>query len=312
MLKPLKIFFLGLFLLFLYPELQAQRFKFTPDTDTAYINELHTFLQKSYKKEITEQAFISFSGLWNSDRLNLKQKDLIIQLSNNMLKKRCSPYPHFYDFITLYNSLLNNDNQQSNIIKWTTALEYYSKQKNYNAAKINRLINSVHLFVDSMSFFENRAVKWKYDAENYKVIFNEEAGLSIDFEKTNLICYSKRDSFIVYNTRGKYLPAKNYWVGKGGKISWERANFSKDSVYVRLSDYQMTFTKPELKADSVKFTNKYYFKGELLGYLHERIVAGATGEKATYPQFISYELRVDLPNVVKNVDYTGGFFMRGA
>lgn len=310
--KKVIIYILSAFLLFFNLKMHGQRFKFSTETDTSYLNELHVFLQKSYKQEITEQAFTVFSGLWNSGRINANQKALIIQLSNNMLKKHSNPYPHFYDFISLYNSLLNNDNQQSNILKWTAALEYYSKQKNYNAAKINRLINSVHLFVDSMSFFENRAVKWKYDAENYQVVFNETEGLRIDFNKTNLICYSKRDSFLVYNTHGSYLLPKNYWIGKGGIISWERANFSKDSVYAKLSDYRMNFTKPELKADSVEFTNKYYFKGEISGYLHERIVAGATGEKATYPQFTSYELRVDLPNVVKNVDYTGGFFMRGA
>ncbi len=306
----LKIYFIIIFLFLQVAEIKAQRFKFS--TDTAYLNELQVFLQKSYKKELTEAAFITFSGLWNSGKLNLKQKELIIQLSNNMLKKRSNPYPHFYDFISLYNSLIANDKQQSNIIKWTKALEFYSRQKNYNAAKINHLINSVHLFVDSLSFFENRAVVWKYDSQDYKIVFNESEGLRIDFSKTNLICYSKRDSFYIYNTKGQYYPANNYWKGTGGKISWERANFSKDSVYAMLSGYRMNFTKPELKADSVEFTNKYYFKGKILGRLHERIVAGATGEKASYPQFNSYELRVDLPNVVKNVDYTGGFFMRGA
>ena len=157
-------FLILIFLLTNLSNLHAQRFKFT--VDTAYLRELHQYLQKSNKKEQTEQAFTNFATQWNSGRFTTSQKEEIIRLSNNMLKKRSNPYPHFYNFIILYNSILNNNKQISNISKWTEALEFYSKQKNYNASKINRLINSVQLFIDSLSFYENRAVKWKYDAEN--------------------------------------------------------------------------------------------------------------------------------------------------
>ncbi len=310
MLKINKIILSAILIFNITVQIQAQRFKFT--VDTAYLSELHVFFEKSYKKELTEQAFMNFSGLWNSGVMNAKQKEVFINLSNNLLKKRFNPYPHFYDFIDLYNSLLTNENQKARLEKWTEALEYYSRQRNFNASKLNRLINTIHLFVDSMSFFENRAVIWKYNSENYHVVFDESKGLQIDFPETDLICYSKRDSFIVHKTTGKYLIINNLWKGNKGRITWERANFSKDSVYAQLTKYSLIFNRPELKADSVKFTNKYYFKGELEGWLMEKIVAGATGEKAIYPQFISYELRVDLPDIVENVDYTGGFFMRGA
>ncbi|RLD75314.1 MAG: hypothetical protein DRJ10_15510, partial [Bacteroidetes bacterium] len=92
---------------------EAQRLKFT--TDEAYLGELDQHIQKSHKKELIEPAYLAFSNQWNSGKLTLRQKSLIIQLSNNLLKKRANAYPHFYDFMNLYISILNSDKQSKNI-----------------------------------------------------------------------------------------------------------------------------------------------------------------------------------------------------
>ncbi len=293
-----------------YYSAKAQRLNFT--TDTAYLKELNLHFQKSHKKEIMNSAFLKFSEQWNSGKLTLTQKSEIIVLSNNLLKKRANAYPHFYDFINLYISILNSDKQISDITKWTESFTFYSGQKSFNNTKLNRLFKSVKLFVDSMTFFENRAVKWTYDSDNYKLSFNETDGLRMAFGKTNLICFAKRDSLIVHNTNGYYMPVDNMWYGSGGKITWERAFYSPDSVFADLSNYRVKLVKPELKADSVLFTNKHYFSGKLSGWLEEKILANAIGEKASYPRFESYEQRIILPKIVPGVDYTGGFLMQGA
>ena len=310
MIKFIKIISIVFLVLFVNEFANAQRLKFT--TDTAYLRELNVYLQKTNKKELVNQSFLEFSNNWNSGRLSLSQKVLLIKLSNNLLKKRSNPYPHFYDFMNLYNSIIKSDRQSSNITTWTTAFEFYSRQSNFNSTKINKLFKSINLLVDTMTFFENRAVKWVFDNEDYNLIFNETEGLNIKFNKTNLICYAKRDSFIVHDTRGIFNPVTYMWLGESGKITWERGNYSADSVYAELVNYKLKLIKPELKADSVKFTNKFYFDGSLLGSLDEKIIANATGKKASYPRFESYERRIELPNIVPGVDYTGGFLMQGA
>lgn len=311
MIKPVKFLLFVLINISSVYFIDAQRLKFT--TDTSYLRELNIHLQKSNKKELTEQAFLAFSNEWNSGKLSLSQKELIIKLSNNLLKKRANAYPHFYDFMQLFISILKTDKQISNITKWTQAFEFYSHQRNFNMSRIDRLFKSVNYLIDSLTFYETRAVKWAFDADaDYELSFNEHEGLNIKFNKTNLYCYAKRDSFIVRDTRGMYSPVNNFWTGEGGKISWERANYPPDSVYAELSLYRAKLVKPEIYADSVQFTNMYYFKGKLLGSLDEKIIANATGGKASYPRFESYDTRVDLPNLVKGVDYTGGFLMQGA
>jgi len=289
---------------------KAQRLKFT--TDTAYLRELNIHIQKSHKREMIEPVYLSFSNLWNSDKLTPSHKNEIIKLSNNLLKKRANAYPHFYNFMNLYINIINSDLQFSNIANWTKSFEYYSRQKKFSSAKIDRLFKTVNNFIEKRIFYENRAVKWTFDTDDYQLVFNEADGLKIQFNKTNLICYAKRDSFIVQNTKGYYSPDKHIWVGAGGKISWERANFSPDSVFATILDYKLNLTRSELKADSVKFTNKHYFSSVLLGKFEEKIIANAKGEKASYPQFESYNKRVDIPQIVSGVDYTGGFLMKGA
>ena len=49
-----------------------------------------------------------------------------------------------------------------------------------------------------------------------------------------------------------------------------------------------------------------------MGRFEEKILANARGDKASYPRFVSYDKQVDIKQVVPDVDYSGGFAMRGS
>ena len=131
-------------------------------------------------------------------------------------------------------------------------------------------------------------------------------------ELGGLICFSKRDSSIIEGTSGYYYPLRSLWVGQQGLMTWERAGFSKDSVFAWINNYSINLTRPEFIADSAEFTNKKYLNQKLVGRFSEKILANAKGEKASYPRFESYDKQVDIKQVVPSVDYSGGFSMRGS
>jgi len=135
--------------------------------------------------------------------------------------------------------------------------------------------------------------------------------LRVEYENVNLVCNSVRDSVFIRNTSGIYYPFAKIFVGKGGRVTWERVGFPRDSVYADVKNYKLTLTLSELTADSVSFTNKYYKIDTLLGKLDFKIMAGMKQEKANYPRFDSYKKNIELKQVLKDIDYKGGFTMRG-
>ena len=60
------------------------------------------------------------------------------------------------------------------------------------------------------------------------------------------------------------------------------------------------------------YINGNYFKEKLLGKYTDKLLANVTPENAIYPRFESYNTSFEIKNIVKDVDYAGGFSMKGS
>ncbi len=297
-----------LVLLVFQHNLFGQRFAFT--TDTAFIRELVAFYPVLDKKEVN-LILDQFTAVWNSGQINLKQKEQIIQISNQLLKKRAKPNPQFDNYLKIITTIVNSKTHLTDFPNYLKFFENFTLRNDFNSNAINRIFENILLLNDSSTFFKSAAVLWKYNSTNYKLIYDVNEEVRFFFNKTDLICFSKRDSATILNTSGYYYPLTDRWSGKGGLVTWERAGLNKDSINAKLNNYRIDLKFPEYKADTVEFVNKKYFKGTLEGRLEEKILANASGDKASYPKFQSYNGRVDLKKVVPNIDYSGGFSMNG-
>jgi len=306
--KTIKYIFLILFFI-INQNLFAQRLKFT--TDTAFIRELNDYFPKPDKKDEVNQTLKAFSTNFNTGKLNMKQKEQIILISNQLLKRRAKAIPHFENFLKIILSIEESQSRNAEFPKWLNFFEDFTIREDINASAMNRVFENIIFVNDSSSFYQSPAVLWKHNSTDFKMLYSKNEEPRLQFIKTDLFCYSKRDSSIIRNTTGFYFPVSDRWVGKGGLVNWERSGLNKDSVFATLNNYRINFKFPEFKADSVEFVNKKYFKGKIEGRLEEKVLANATGDKAIYPRFESYNNRVDLKKVVPNIDYTGGFSMYG-
>ena len=54
-----------------------------------------------------------------------------------------------------------------------------------------------------------------------------------------------------------------------------------------------------------------YFKQPILGKLSEKVLSNLGANKVKYPSFESYDKRLIIRNIFDNVDYDGGFTIRG-
>lgn len=258
------------------------------------------------KKEIKE-FLETFTLAWNNPKCNDKMKASVVATCNAMVKKKLRILPEYKSYLTSVMNFINSTHSEDNFLTWQECINKIlagKALKNFN----DYLDMSQELFATN-SFYNSAVIR--YSANSNKYIFEYDSVPKVIFPSMNLrIANNQNDTGIVYNTKGVYYPFKGTFIGEGGKVNWKRAGFEDNVVWAELKKYQITLKTSGFTADSVVFYNKNYFQKPLIGQLTEKIVSEKEGN-ISYPRFDSYNKRMPIPNIAKDVDYDGGFTQRG-
>jgi hypothetical protein len=242
----------------------------------------------------------------SSKRLTDKQIETVIKNANTMLKKRMKAYPDFKNYIYALISFVQSNQSEESFNGWQASVDKLLQGNNrYFASYINTCVG---LFLHN-TLYSSLSTKWVSSTNNYT--FDFDSIPKIVFGEMTLKDYSKGDSSLIYNTKGTYYPTNELFYGKGGIVNWKRAGISEDTVHAELKNYIIKIKGDEFTADSVIFYNKLYFSKPLLGIYTDKIMAAITPLNATYPRFESYYKRIEIPQIIKDIDYVGGFSMHG-
>lgn len=133
----------------------------------------------------------------------------------------------------------------------------------------------------------------------------------IQFNETDLVYKSSRDSSTIYGTTGYFNLISQSFAGEGGKVDWQKVGLPADDVYATLKAYKLGFNYGTIEADSVSFYYKSLFDEALLGAFEDRNLGHKDPRKANYPYFRSYGGGVVIDNLIPNIRYEGGFSLKG-
>ncbi len=268
---------------------------------------------KKSKKKVLLQLLEEFSNAWNIGTFTESQKTAIFNNSNLLLKKRARAYPHFHSYLsTLLYFTKNSVFDANSFSNWNKSLKHYIVDRSHSIILISKFLRfSIELSKNNV-LYKSTSARWYTQNGNTRLLFDKEKGLTVSLKQGNLICYSKKDSLVIYNTNGTFKYVNNSWSGNKGKVTWERAGFKKNDVYATLSFYRINMRTPSYMADTVMFYNKNYFNEPQLGKLYEKILANVKPISATYPRFESKNKRIEIPEVIPGFFYVGGFTMYGS
>lgn len=284
----------------------AQQLKEFTHDNTKYIEELQGFFAQGDPKAAKKLIEEVFEPVWNSGHYSPQQKNRVYDISDLMLKKRKKAVD-FENYLYALMSFAHSMKPASDFEAFHDGMEQ-TIRKLSRKGFTSYLQVCRGLFTDYI-LYESRAVKWvaKYDA--YKIEFDSLP--KIVFGKLDLKAYSKRDSSIIYGTEGVYYPTTTTWVGKGGKVDWSRAGFDSNKTYAEIGDYVVNTTKSQYSIENVTFHHPDYLDRPHIGILTEKILADVKTESASYPRFDSYDKRILIENMYKDIDYSGGFSQHG-
>ncbi len=276
------------------------------ENDVTILDEMLQLIETWDKKE-ARYFMDEFSIAW-TDKINMEQKKFVRNTCNIMLKKRSKPYPDFVNFLGSVKNFVNGNQPKESFEAWQQGIDKLLGNKTMTGFYAYCAMSD-GLFKNN-SFYRSSTTEWRASSSNYKFVFDSVP--KVIFPKTDISCYAKADSATIMKTSGTYYPIEQVWVGKNGRVDWRRAGIDENLSYADLNNYKIICKTSSYTADSVNYYNKNYFKEPLLGRLTDKVLANAVDNRASYPEFSSYNKRLQLPNIFQDVDYDGGFFVRGS
>lgn len=296
-----------LVLLFNSTQVKSQSIKAFPTDSIEFFETMEAYLVEARKegKDFMKQ----FKDVWYGGYFSENQRQGVYATTNKMLKKKLRAFPDFRNYLfTVGSFVVDEDQTESSFNSWQGIIDRLLEDKRKkNFTDFLEFCNG--LFREN-AIYTSASTTWAADNSNY--IFDYDSLPKITFEKLDLVCYAKRDSLKIYNTKGAYYPTEEMWYGENGVVNWARANLLSDEVYAELSHYTIETRKSDYEADSVVFYNNFYLNEPLVGKLTDKVMANSTPERASYPQFDSYDKRIRIENITPGVNFDAGFSMVGS
>ena len=287
---------------------QAQNKGFSGKTET-YIDELKEFMTNL--PEQYEPVLEEFNDAWTEDSLfSREEQENIAVLSRMLVGKKARPYPHIFRFLSCMLAFEHYNISEENYKNWIEGFKELLDRRKTKTFEFDNLLEVTDILLRNNYLYSSPSTTWKARSKNFKIVFDEK--LTVLFEKTDLVCISKRDSIELLETRGVLDPVENVWNGSTGLVTWERGGYNRNEVFAYLKDYQIDLRHAEYSAEHVIFTNKLYFDEPLEGILEDKIKYNVTIENATYPKFDSYTKKYIINDLYENIDFEGGLSMQGA
>ena len=307
MIKSFKHIILLLCLFISFSAYSQNKIKHFSSDSSLFFQEMEEFLTYSRKGD-GAIVMDEFSWDWFGGKFSDQEREGVYKITNLMLKKRKKAFPDFKNYLFTVSNFVNSKYQtEQSFENWQEILVKLINGKSKKQFT-DYLIACNVLFSENL-LYKSAANSWAANNSNYA--FGFDSLPNITFDALTLTCYSKGDSSIIYNTKGIYYPTTAKWYGEGGKVTWERAGYSSDTVYAELDHYAISLKSPKYFIKDVVFYDLHYFDQPLTGTLEEKVLANVTVEKASYPKFNSSEKLFRIPNISEGVDYLGGFSLEG-
>jgi len=279
-------------------------------TDTAqFINQFEEFVKRNISEQ-KEDSLEIFVERWNTGFFSDEVKDRFIGVCNLMLKNKARRNPHFTKYFDLVQIFHNSEEDIKQYDEWEKGIIFIFQNERNPLRMVSAYFDHTKSLILKNCIYDSFATSWYVTNKDYSIEIDQ--NVQFVFKETGLYCKIKSDSISIENTQGTFLPVTNQWKGEGGVVTWERAGYAKDEIYAELDNYRINLTKSGYKADSALFVNKLYFDKPILGQLSDQVIHIINPERAVYPEFNSYKNRFKIDNIFPDIDYDGGFSMKGA
>ncbi len=307
-----KRYFILLFFSFLFASQSfSQTLKVFSKDSEPFLKELTDLFQavsSKEQKDLGKDLMTEFTDLWMTNKFTKDTKDSIYSMCNVMLKRKMKTYPNYEQYLRAEINFFKSKLDENSYDSWHVCLRKLAAMT--NNIRFMALLESTNLLLTKTELYETQLTVWKSNSADYT--FKYDSVPYFEFPSLDLTCVKKNDSTTIYNTQGRFYPTTNTWIGKNGLVNWTRAGLPQEEVFAEIhKKYAIQLSKSEYDVDTVTFYNKNLFQRPLYGKLEEKALADVGADRVSYPRFTSFDDRLELKDIFKDIDYEGGFAQYG-
>lgn len=300
---------LTLFFLFVTSAVYAQTFS---NNREKFAKELSRYLSthdsKMAKEFMTEFEPYILSKMTQTKFLRMSET------CNKIHDKKLLPFPDLYHYVRSFYAIEKNVLEAKDYMLWHDLLDEYLEKSNLKHAK--EYLKYMSDFFNDGLIHQATNFYWVCRKGDYGFTKGPN-GIVIHFRDVNLTCIQlgkdKKpvDSMALTRTDGVFDFEKAKWLGKKGIVTWEKVGLNPNETYARLNNYEISLRTTMYHGDSVQFHTPY-FKQPIMGNLYDHTANFTREIDKKYPQFTSFNRQLEIPNIVPNMNYSGGFAMHGS
>jgi len=289
---------------------QEQSAAFSADT-SKFIEELTTQFRNVGDADAAEAKLVlsTFTYQWTSNLLPYTQKKQAQSICIALNEHKLQVAPYYVLYFKILSSLVKQSAAPGTFDLLHKSVNYCLQSKT-SSRTLLKYLTQTELLLRSNAFMQTNTEAWYVRNGTYKFAFDSVPYFV--FSGGSLACVVRNDSACIFDTKGSYYPLTQNWIGKGGKVYWERTGLGRDVVYAKLADYKIDTRSISYSADSVMFYHGGYFKKFLTGKLEDKAMVDITAENATFPKFSMYKGSQVYINLFKDIEFFGGFSLQGS
>ena len=286
----------------------AQSKPFSTDKDT-FLEELNVYLTSTTSKEDKAEAeavMSEFRGVWN---LHYDAAEATLAMGLYELMRSKTGNRAYYNILNFTEVLLHAPYcgmTKSDLNRFLTfTSQRFAKRQNL----MDKYLKSCRdLFADHV-LGEKGAIQWI--APNANFTFPTDTACIFEVKQCDLVLKSQYDQSIIHGTFGRIDLEKHLWIGRGGRVDWNRFDIPVDKVYGIVNDYQVNLLSSNYSIDEIEFYNKFYFDHPCRCSFEDAITGAAPNEKTMFPRATSVGDQQEHGTFFGNVEFLGGFGMVG-
>lgn len=290
-----------LFLLIFTSHGMGQSFSNDPEK---FLKEVEKYFG-SYNKDQAKEFIEEYEEFWLNEFPDDKRTQVVAAM-NIIEDKNLRALPDAYAYLKGAFEMVRKDYPDKVFTAWHNKIGEFSKER--NTRNLKDFVVLTGLIFGYESLYSSRTVNWKIRGHN--IDFESDRNRTyVTFEGVDLIGTNYGDSVVIKNTTGNIEINTKTVEGGGGIIDWAKVGLSPDTTYAEINTYKFNVRSTNIRSDSVIMHTSYFDK-PLIGELTDGTIN--TKNNYPYPQFNSYSGNLTINNILPDINYTGGFTIKGA
>lgn len=269
-------------------------------------------LFENTQSEKTKDILKEFNKNIDKGALDEEKIAQLAALFNVMFSKKMTASPYIDGYMAAANKLLLIDTEGTRFKGWIeVSTQFANLMERGKNARYDAFIDFSNSFFERKVLFDSPAKSWGIKTDDFMMAWKDN-DITITAPKTTFFgATQKKDTITIQETAGTFYLLGKKWIGKGGKITWERTKSLYKDAYCDLQDYEINLENPEFTIENVTLHLDKYLPQPQKGRITDKIVV-VIKDDYEYPQFESYNHDLSIKTLADNVHFFGGFGLRGA